>query len=275
MAQPRLAGRSRPTLAVLVLLSVTLITLDSRGWGPVDSLRRTTMDLLAPVADTADRVLAPARDAISGISGYDDLRRENVRLRDELQELRSAQLAVDGVRAQNEALRGLLDLPGLAAIPMVAAEVTTRPTSNVDQTIEINRGSGAGIEVGMPVVAGGSLLVGRVVEVSGSRARVRLLTDPAFSAGVSLPEVPEIGVASGAGADRPLEVSLVDDPATRPGVIVVTSGERSLLPKDLIVGTVTEAVQIEGELSLRVRVEPAVDLTRLEFVAVLLWKPAE
>jgi rod shape-determining protein MreC len=173
-------------------------------------------------------------------------------------------------------LRGLLDLPGLEGIPAVYAEVASRAATNADQTLEIDRGADHGVEVGMPVVAAGSLLVGRVVEVSDSRSKVRLLSDPLFSVGVSLPEVPEYGLATGAGAGEDVQVSLVDDTATRPGNIVTSSGTdqaRSLVPKGLVVGVVSDVEEVQGELSLRVRVRPSVDLERLEFVAVLLWKP--
>jgi cell shape-determining protein MreC len=119
--------------------------------------------------------------------------------------------------------------------------------------------------------------VGRVIEVSGSRAKVRLLTDPLFSVGIALPEVPEYGLATGVAPGEDLEVTLVDDPGTKPGHIVLSSGmeqSRSRVPKGLVVGIVSRVDAPQGELSLRVRVRPSVDITRLEFVSVVLWKPA-
>lgn len=278
MAQPRALGRTRYTLLVLVMLAVTLVTVDARATGVTDGARRVTMDAMAPLTDGVGAVLRPVKDVIAAVGGYDDLRRENDALRTQVEQLRADRAAVSGVRQQNDSLRALLDLPGLETFPTVAAEVAFRAPSNVDQTIEIDRGSSQGVAVGMPVVAAGSLLVGRVVEVASGRARVRLLTDPQFSVGVALPEVPEYGLTTGSGAGRDLELTLVDDPGTRPGAIVLTSGteqSRSRVPKGLIVGVVSDVQAVEGELSLRASVRPSVDLDRLEFVSVVLWTPEE
>ena len=56
---------------------------------------------------------------------------------------------------------------------------------------------------------------------------------------------------------------------------VVTSGIReSLFPPDIPVGRVADVKRTPGSLQLDVRVEPAADLNRLQFVAVLRYLPA-
>ena len=59
------------------------------------------------------------------------------------------------------------------------AKVVSGAIANFDDTIEIDKGSDAGIKVDMPVIAGTGL-VGTVVQVSADRSVVRLITDTSF-----------------------------------------------------------------------------------------------
>ena len=84
------------------------------------------------------------------------------------------------------------------------------------------------------------------------------------------------GSLQGRGADRdPWVVRVTDSPRfgqTDIGAIVRTSGGSngdSLAPADLLVGTVTKNLQQAGSGGDVLEVEPAIDLTALDYVAVI------
>lgn len=277
MAVYRRTARPRFTLLLLVLTSVTIITLDYRGdaGGVIDSIKGAAQDAFAPVQSAADTVFEPVGDFFGGITNYGDLEAENARLREQLADARGQTLrAADAERER----RTLLDLDNLTVvenIPSVAARVVSTSTSNFDLTVQIDRGRDAGVALRMPVVAGAGL-VGRVVAVSGSRATVRLVTDPTSSVGVRLTNSGDVGVATGRGTDKHLGVDFITpDSVVKKGEVVVTSGlQQSEFPPSIPVGRVTTVEDRTGEFQKLVRVAPVVDLNRLTFVKVLQWSPS-
>jgi len=270
----RRTGRSRFILPVLILISITVITLDYRGVGFIDSARNTSIDAVSPVTNSLKRVFHPVTNVWNGIFNYDRVSKENERLRAELDDTRGSTLAAVDAEHQRQELLALLNLDYLGNVPTVAARVVSGAPSNFDATIEINRGSGAGIKVGMPVVTGAGL-VGNVVRVTGQRSVVRLLTDPTFAVGVSVPSVNDEGIAKGTGPDRPLSLDLIDAQSkVGVGSVVITSGlEGSLYPAGIPVGTVRSVRHPAGALQLDITVDPAADLDHLSFVKVVQWEP--
>lgn len=276
MAVYRRTARPRFVLLVLVLSAITLVTLDARanGGGVVGQLRTKGQDAFAPVQDATHAVLRPVGDFFTGVLHYGDVKQENARLRAELATARGQQ--DQAAEAQRE-LRLLLDqqhLGFVGNIPTVAAQIVDTSSSNFELSVQVNRGTDSGVAVGMPVVAGAGL-VGRVVEVAAKRSTVLLLTDPTFSVGVRLTTSGDVGVADGTGRQSPMRVDLVD-PATKimVGEVLVTSGlQQQRFPTDIPVGRVRSVEQQPGALQENVTLDPAVDLSRLEFVQILQWAP--
>ncbi len=216
----------------------------------------------------------PVTNVWNGIFRYDDVSKENERLRAELDDARGSTLAAVDAERQREELLSLLDLDYLGNVPTVAARVVSGAPSNFDATIEIDRGVGAGIKEGMPVVTGAGL-VGNVVRVTGQRSVIRLITDPTFAVGVSVPTAEDDGIVKGKGPDRPLGLDLIDA-GSKVGVgsVVMTSGlEGSLYPAGIPVGVVRTVRHPAGALQLDITVDPAADLDHLDFVKVVQWVP--
>jgi rod shape-determining protein MreC len=83
----------------------------------------------------------------------------------------------------------------------------------------------------------------------------------------------ERGIVEGQGSGQDLAVSDVGvNSGVKAGDVVSTSGVReSLAPPDLPVGTVSSVSRRAGSLFLDVKVKPAADLERLNYVKVLLY----
>ena len=264
--------RSRSTLTLLVLASLSAILLDARGPGLVDRVRDGAVDALAPVRSLTGAVLEPVGDLLAGVAGYDDLEQENEALRERVDELEGERSAGTSERRSLREALAVLDVPWVGDVPAIGARVVSAPVSNLEQTVELDKGSDDGIAEGMPVVAADGL-VGRVAEVSGKRSRVRLVTDPGSAVGVRLIGSGDPGSAEGEGPGRDLSVLFVE-PGTKVerGELVVTSGlEGAAFPADVPVGHVVEAAARPGELSQDVTLRPAADLGKLELVRVLQW----
>src|ERR1700712_1775668 len=128
----RRRGSSRVTLVFLVLLSLTIITLDFRGDGGfIGRIRSTAADAFAPVRNAADTVFSPVGDVFSGITGYGSVKDENEQLRKEIADLQGKQSAGDAAEAEVKELLKLngLDDP-LGNYKRVAARVVSAPISN-------------------------------------------------------------------------------------------------------------------------------------------------
>lgn len=275
MAVYRRPRRHRFLLLLLVLTSVTVMTLDFRGGdnGFLEQARNSARDVFAPVQSAADRAFAPVGDFFGGLARYSQVKAENDRLRRELEEARAKTLRQAGSERELENLLALQQLSFAADIPAVAARVVSTAPSNFQLTVSIDRGSDERVEEGMPVVTGAGL-VGRVVEVSASRSTVLLITDPASNVGVRLQSSGDVGVAKGGGARNPLTVDLVGvETKVGVGEPVVTSGlQQSVFPPEVPIGRVRSASVPRGALEQDITVDPIVDLQRLEYVKVLLWR---
>ena len=276
MAVYRRPARSRFTLLLLVLTSVTLLTLDYRGAGAgtIAFVKDGVRDAFAPVQRVSDRVLAPVGNFVGGIVHSGDLEDENDRLRQEIAEIRGGLYRADDAERERQALLDNLDLPTPDDIPRVDARVVSTNPSNFAFTVEIDKGTSAGIATGMPVVTGAGL-VGRITDASRNRAVVQLVTDKKFSVGIRLGETGDIGVANGTGSLTGVQLDLIDPTTTvAKGDVVVTSGlQQSQFPAGIPVGQVKEFERRPNALQQDVTIEPVVDLRRLTFLTVLQWSP--
>lgn len=278
MAAPRGGQRSRFTVMVLVMVCLTLITIDTKanGGGVLASLRKGARDLLVPAQSGVGQVADPVADFADGLVNSGDLKAENRRLRDE--NLRLQGQVIQGADTQRQ-LTELLDLNRLEVvkdIPQVAARVVNTAPSNVQLTVEIDRGTDDGVAEGMPVVVG-SGLVGRIESTTRKVAVVRLITDPDMSVGARLAPSGFVASVKGNGTGALLKAEgIKPDQVVPEGEAVVTSAIGGNYPDSIPIGRVVRAEAVAGVSYQRVEVQPVVDFGRLEFVNVLLrLGPAE
>jgi rod shape-determining protein MreC len=275
MALSRRSGRSRFTLALLILTSVTVLTLDFRGSSVLRSLRTVASTVFSPVRDAAGGVFSPVGDAWNGLFHYNKVRSENDRLRAEIEQLRGQAAQNADAKQEYDKLAGLEGLTQFTQLPAVTGEVIAGPLTNFEHTIEINRGSSSGIKVGMPVVTGAGL-VGRIVEVQNGRSVIKLLTDPGVVVGVRLVSSNETALIHGQGDGKPLVVDagILPKVVVAKDEIITTSGEdRATFPGSIPIGKVSKADLSADQLNQVLTVTPYADLGRLTFVKVLLWEP--
>jgi rod shape-determining protein MreC len=276
VAISRRTGRSRFTLILLILTSVTALTLDFRGSGAINAARDGASTVFSPVRSGAERVFGPVGDAWNGMWRYDDVRKENERLRAELDSARSQAAQQQDAQKQLEMLSALNNISQWTTLGGVDARIVAGPLTNFEHTLELDKGSNDGIAVDMPVVTG-SGLVGRIVEVQKNRSVVKLLTDPDVVVGIRLLASQETGLMHGTGDGQPLAIDEGVGPKVPvpPNELVTTSGEdRAAYPPNIPVGTVTKTTLSEDQLRQILTVEPLADLGSLTFVKVLDWLPA-
>jgi rod shape-determining protein MreC len=271
VALSRRIGRSRFTLVLLVLTSVTLLTLDFRGFAPLEQARSSVLSVFAPVGDGATNLFRPVGNFWHGAFSYDDLQRENDGLRSQIDELEGQVTTGEVAKQTNQELLAQAKLPFVGDLQTVRARVTSGAVANFDDTVEISKGSSDGIAKGMPVVTGTGL-VGTVVQVSDSRAVVRLITNTSFQVGVNVLGTASNGVARGQGTDQRLRAVMDITAQAQPGQILVTRAvPGGLFPADLPVGTVASVHGDDGSLERSVDVDLLANLHDLSYVSVVLW----
>jgi rod shape-determining protein MreC len=284
MMDDKVVRRRRTVLAVLVLLSLFLLTayFGEGSNGNLHAVQRGAMEVLAPIQEGANRALKPFRDlfgwfgdTLNAKDERDKLKAQNEQLQKELISAEESKRALEqykGLQEQNE--QG-----GLGDYAPVNARVIARSPSSWYQTFQINKGSSDGIRTDQPVVNSAGL-VGKVKSVSDGNASVMLLTDPEFGVSAQALESGEPGsVGPAVGAPGDLRFELVPNAKdVHRGEHIITAGTstssrvsdlRSLYPRGILIGTVKRIETGEGELDRVIHVQPVADLHNLDIVEVL------
>jgi rod shape-determining protein MreC len=249
--------RRRTSLALLLLTSITLLSLDYQGFQPLNQVQSAVRSIVDPLAGSSDSITSPITNAWRSFSEFEELEDENIRLKRELAEIQGNSVRAS---AAEESLRALLE------------EIEIDYIGGAE-TVEIDRGTDDGVRRGMPVVTSAGL-VGRVSEVQGGFSQVRLLHQPDFPLGIRVVGTGEVALARGQGIGQDLVVKdgIIEATVIKVGDPVVTSGiEGSSYPPDLVVGVVSDvdfdAQLLEQEISVRL----VAQLDDLRFVTIILW----
>jgi rod shape-determining protein MreC len=274
VALPRRGGRARYRLGLLVLTAVTLLTLDFRGFGPLERAQSTARDLLSPVRTGVMAVTSPIGDALHGIVDYGSLEDENARLRSELEELRGSRLQDEAASETLARLQEELELPTLENVTTKVAQVVAGPSGNFeDDVVEINKGSSSGLREGMAVVTNAGL-VGKLVRVDRSHSVVELVSAADFAVGVRIGD--EVALARGTGSSTTLRATeglSSDNPVQVDDPVLTNGGAGSTFPPGVAVGRVASIDKRTGAPVVTVALEA--DVENLDYVTVLVYEPSE
>jgi len=257
-------------LAVVLLAAFLLMTAQVRHDRAVVSfVRQAILFTASPFIKLTAVTVGSVSHVWQNYVDLRGLRQENLRLQREaaIQQRRIDQLEEQVLETQR--LQGLLAMREAWRAEFVAARVVGKDATNWFKTILIDRGSRAGMRRNLPVVAPDGL-VGRIVEVTPSTAKVQLITDPVSAAGALMQRTRVTGIVTGnLGAGlRVRYLPLLADVVV--GDEVVTSGMGGIFPKGIPVGRVTAVERASGALFQEAVLQPKVDLGRLEEVVVLM-----
>ncbi|MCS7055536.1 MAG: rod shape-determining protein MreC [Thermoflexales bacterium] len=291
MGRPRSAS---PILVSLLLaISVILLMLNFLSRTPI------TQGPLSIVVGPLQRAVSDVARAFNNFfrsaEGLVDLRARTEALQREVSALRAENIRLREFQAEVRQYRDLLkfandnpayelvgadvigigdairckDTPPTASDAGKCANVIAGEVSPFLRYVTIDVGERDGIRIGMPVVAGGGALVGRIGEVSYATSQVQLLTDPASFINVRLVESRASGTVAGTSEGVLLLQNVLQTEELKPGDLIVTSGLGGTLPQALPVGVVERVISQDVETSRQAIVRPGVDFDKLETVLVI------
>lgn len=267
-------------MGVLVLLSLILITISFRepSSGPLHQVESAGATVLRPFEIAAERVARPFRDVYGYFAGLVHAKRENSRLKDQINELRESELQAKSALEQNRQLKEQLRFIEGPTFPADYTPVNTRIISfsnEFEQQVVIAAGSASGIKQDTPIVTRDGL-VGRVTDVSPSAAQVTLLTDENSAVPARDVTTGAIGLVRHGQSQSSLILDFVNKEANvQRGDVIVTAGRvsrqyPSLFPANIQIGYVTSVGQSDTVLYKQIQLQPYVDFASLDAVTALI-----
>ena len=267
-------------MAALVVLSPILITISFREptSGPLHGIQAAGATVLRPFEVAAERVARPFRDVYGYFAGLVHVKRENERLKAEVNELRQKELLGEAARAQNARFREQLKFIDSPLFPSDYSAVNTRIIgwrSEFDERIVIAAGRDDGIRQETPVVTSDGL-VGSVTQVTGGAALVTLLTDESSAVQARDQDTGAFGlVRHGQGEGSLIVDRVTKDKRVAVGDVIVTAGTRSkqypsLFPPNIPIGIVTSVGQSDVVNFKQIQIQPFVDFSSLDAVTALI-----
>jgi rod shape-determining protein MreC len=258
-------------LAVVVLaLAIGLVAapgpgrqleaLGSRVWGPLQLAVAAALGHVVAVVDTVQQA--------------GQLREQNRLYREEIDRLQAELVRLRELELENQDLRNLLGLRQ-QALPgeLIAVRVIARDPIPFVQAVVVDGGSEQGIREDLPVLTWRGV-VGRVIEVQPTTARVLLVTDASssISGRIQAPESRATGVVRGRNDDWLLMQYIGQHELVQTGDLVITSGLGGVFPPGLPIGKVVQVRRRDQDLFQEALIEPAARLSHLERLYV--WRSA-
>jgi rod shape-determining protein MreC len=170
---------------------------------------------------------------------------------------------------ENMRLKSLLDFKKQSEYKLVAARVIGRSPDNWSSMVIIDKGKDCSIKRGMVAITPLGL-VGRVIEVTGSTAKIMLINDPNFSVSSIVQRSRQEGLVSGTLGGVLMMKYLPNEADIEVSDVVLTSGLTEMYPKGLPIGSVIEVGEEFSGLTLYALIKPAANLGNCEEVLVII-----
>lgn len=193
------------------------------------------------------------------------LREENRRLSEKLSE-------IELLERENNALRSQFEDSISAQYQLVPARIVGFKGRGVYDFFIIDAGINQGIENGMAVIVGNTL-IGTIHKTSQNISEVRTVLHSDFSTIVKYPPTDARGILRGYNSYMVMENVVITDTLEKDG-IVVTMGELNNanigVPSDLSVGRIDSVERIDTASFQTAQIEPLVNYSQISNVFVII-----
>ena len=251
-----------------VILATLLISADMR-LNEMAMTRATLSNIALPfywLVDLPGRAVAWGQENLLSRS---KLVEENASLRTETRQLQGQVQQMASLRAENIRLRALLNSTVLLQDDVLVAELIGIAPDPTRHQVILNKGSRDGVYVGQPLLDAAGLM-GQVVEVGASSARVVLITDATHAIPVQVNRNGVRAIAEGIGRLDSLELRHVASTTDiKVGDLLVTSGLGQRFPPGYPVAVVQEVERDPGQPFALVRATPSAALNRSRHVLLV------
>ncbi len=258
-------------LCIALVLSIVPSVFSFMGY------RNLAKDIIGTVTFPVRWCVSVVADGFEGLGAYfqslDLLSEENESLRKEKESLEERLEDATLLEDENERLRAYLGMKNkYPSLTMEEGMIIGHSSGNYITVFTLNRGSLHGIEADMPVVTADGI-VGRVTEVGLNWCMVSTLIEHETSVGAYIQRSGAVGIVSGDYSmknEGVCKISYMDaDADVQVGDKVLSSGNASVYPADLEIGTIT-AIETDGySRNLIATVQPSVDFSSLKWVMIV------
>jgi len=193
---------------------------------------------------------------------------DNIKLRQENQELRVRLMKLEEAARENKRLDELLGFKQKAEYSLVVARVIAFDASNLRRSLTVNKGRSSGIKIGNPVITIDGA-VGKVIEVGKFASRIILINDPDFSMAAKVKRSDVMGVLSGSLSNICMLKYLDLDDDIKPGDEIISTGKNSRFPAGIPIGQVVSIAKEYSGLTLFALVKPKAKLLSTEEVLII------
>jgi len=245
--------------ALVIISVIALLVVNSKSIA--NHARVKFVDFISPALKT----VKTAASSVRAIIPFATLREENRILRERINLLNRRIDELKVLSRENDRLKTLLAFRKSIPYSTIPAQVIGRDPTNWSNSIIIDKGGLNGLKENRPVLFTKGL-VGRLIEIGRTSAKVLLITDPNSKVGVLIERNRQGGILLGRPDGRCKVVYIALDSDVAPGDKVITAGFGSVFPKDIMVGVVTRVGKEPGRLYKYAIVKTAEDLSKLEEV---------
>lgn len=256
---------NRFVLSLFIISAI--IFFNGRGW--LDAPKNAFFQLTYLSQKTIYQFAQKTSSFVEFLTSAGITNEENNNLKEENQKLLGEIVSLREVARENEFLREQMRLSIQDEKELILAEVIGQDLFGLNKYFLINKGRKDGVKEKSVVISSGNILVGQIIEVVESFAKVRLITDPNSKINVLIQESEITGlVKSDHGLDLVIDL-LPQEEIVNAGEIVVTSGLAGVFPAGLFVGQIQEIISSDVQISRMAKIKPAVDFMKLEKVFVI------
>ncbi|MBE6709829.1 MAG: rod shape-determining protein MreC [Ruminococcaceae bacterium] len=259
-------------MTVLALL-FTIVPTIFYSMGLTFVFRDAVCVLLTPM----QKVFNYATEALDGFAAYfykfDELVEENNALRERIAELEKQNYDAAELEERSAWMSSFLEMKTQHTdFKMLSASVTGRESGNYSKILTIDAGTGAGVQLNMPVVTSEGI-VGQITELGYNWAKVTTIVEAQSAVGAYIERTDEAGICEGAfelSADGLCRLSYLPAEAdVKVGDRVLSTGFGSVYPRGLVIGYVETVGINEFTRSPDVTVKCAADFSELTQVMII------
>jgi rod shape-determining protein MreC len=246
---------------LVLLISISLVLLVINDNAQIRQIRSLTVGTIGVIQQTFSFI--PNLSALQRENEL--LRKVNVNLADEVNQLREARL-------ENIRLRAMIALRETSMVKLISAKVIAKNLNLLRNTITLNVGANDSIHIGNPIITGEGL-VGRIVAVSPGYAIGQMIVNVDFRASAKIQRSRVDGIIAWDGKTLLLKnVAKTQD--VKEGDAVITSEYSNAFPPGIKIGIVSAISEIPNSLFKKIEVVPIVNLTQSEEVFVMDYFPS-